>query len=206
MLPLCSTSRVNHVKQTWVISHTWMNHLKHTSGSWRMVMTNKWFRYITVVLDAESESCQTNVGHDTHMNESCQTHQWIMTNSHDKQTNHVKHISGSWRIVMTNKWIRYVIFALDAESGSWHTQMRVMSHNEWLMSHTNAGHVTYTDQSYHTHEYVRVMLHTQINHVTHMNISCHSDKWVMSPLSATPKASTDYLYVTHIDGSWHTHK
>jgi len=44
------------------------------------------------------------------------------------------------------------------------------------MAHIWMSHVTHTNESCHTYEWV--MLHIWMSHGTHMNVSCHAYKYV----------------------------
>ena len=46
------------------------------------------------------------------------------------------------------------------------------------MSHIWVSHVSHTNESCHTYEWV--MSHIRMSHVTHMHESCHTYAWVMS--------------------------
>jgi len=48
--------------------------------------------------------------------------------------------------------------------------------NDHVTPHIWMRHVTYTNESCHTYEWV--MSHIRMRHVTHMNQSCHSHEWV----------------------------
>jgi len=59
------------------------------------------------------------------------------------------------------------------------------------MSHIRISHVTQTNESCHTYEWV--MWHTRMSHVTHTNESCDTYEWVMSHIRMS--------HVTHTNES-----
>jgi len=66
---------------------------------------------------------------------------------------------------------------------SCYTYEWVMSHIQWVISHTWMSHVTHMDELW-------------MSHVTHMNESCHAYEWVMSHIWMS--------HVTHVNESCHT--
>jgi len=64
------------------------------------------------------------------------------------------------------------------------------------MSHVWMNHVTHTNESCHTYEWV--MSQMRMSHVTHMNESCHTYEWVMSHIQMSR--------VTHTNESRHTYE
>ena len=97
------------------------------------------------------------------MNESCHTHEWVMSYSHVTHMKEiVTHMNESFH---THEWVC-------------HTHELVMSHT-WMSHATHMNEfVTHMNESCHTHEWV--LSHTWMSHVTHMDESCHTHEWVMS--------------------------
>jgi len=74
-----------------------------------------------------------------------------------------------------------------------HTNESCHTH-EWVMSHTRMSHVTHTNESCHTHEWV--MSHIWASHVIRIHVSCHTPDCVMS--------HARMIFVTHLSDSCHT--
>ena len=91
------------------------------------------------------------MGYVTSMNESCRTHEWVMSYiwiSHGTYMNgscytYVSHVTHMNESCHTYEWVMFFIW---------------MSHG----THMNGSRYTY------------------VSHVTHMNESCHTYEWVMS--------------------------
>ena len=98
------------------------------------------------------------MSHVTHINESCHTYEWVVT---DIRMSYATHMDESWVMTHTHTHRHRPESKLAAE---W-----VMSHlwTSCVMSNIRMSHVTHVNESCHTYEWV---------------MSCHTYEWVMSDL------------------------
>jgi len=121
------------------------------------------------------------MSHDTHMNESRHTYEWVMTHiwmSHDT------HMNESWH---THEWVMTHIWM------SHDTHMNESRHTyEWVLTHIWMSHDTPTWMRHGTH--ARVISHTCMSDITHMHESRHTYSWDVS--------HTRMNHVTHMDATY----
>ena len=176
-------SHVTHINESchtceWFMSHIWVSHVTHmyicmiAQDAWEglRVMSHIWVRNVTHMMS-----------HVTHMSESCQIYEWVMSHIWVSHVTHLSESCHTYEWVMAHIWVSYVTHM----SESWQTY-------EWVMSHIWMSHVTHMNESCHTYEWV--MSHIWMSHVTHMNESCHTYEWVMS-----------HIWMSHIYGWFMLH-
>jgi len=163
-----------------VMSHVWMSY-NHTY---------EW------VVQHVNDSWHIWKSHVTHMNESCHTHEWVMSLTWISHVTYMDASCHAYAWVMSHIWM----------SQGTHTNESRHTY-EWVMSHEWMNHGTHMNESCHTYE--RIMAHiwmslepsewcmTHERVMTHMNGSCHTYEWVMSHIRMS--------HVTHMHESWHTH-
>jgi len=91
------------------------------------------------------------MSHVTHMNESCRTHEWVM--------------SHTWM----SHFPMYECFI-------WHT-CKVLLTYQWVMSHS---HVTHIGMSHVTHIWMSHVTHIRVSHFIHKRVMSHKHEWVKS--------------------------
>jgi len=169
----------------------------------RIIMSRIWMRHVTRI----NKSCYTNacgvthmrVSHLPHVNESCHTCQWDISQIKKKVwlqmwVSRITHISLS-HVTQSTSHVTHV-------SESCHTY-------QWLMSHIRMSHVTHIHASCHAW----VMSHVWHQHVTHLfapNLA-HSKHMVHTWIRyAHTNESCVYIYKCHpklssndATSSWH---
>jgi len=88
------------------------------------------------------------MSHVTHTNDSCHTHEWVMSRTWMSLVTHISETCHTYECVMWHIWMSRVTHTNE----SCHTY-------EWVTSHIRMSHVT------HVHIYLRVFMYVQI-HVT----------------------------------------
>ena len=158
----------------WVMSHVWVSHITH---NWVTSRTNEpCHTSITshvTHLSHTNEPCHTErrLG-DVCMNESCLTHEWVMSHT---WMSHVSHMNES---CLTHEWVMSRIFETQSQLHDISFQIRAMSH------------VTYdrvTSQSWMSHVTQRVGWTIYAGGfgsggwvTSRITESCHKHEWVMS--------------------------
>ena len=99
-----------------------------------------------------NESCHIWMSHVPHINESCDTYEWVMSHI---IVSHVTHMNESCHI-----WMCHV------------THMNAIG----VMSHIFMSHVTHMSESCDTYEWVP--WHIWISHDTYISESCHIYDWI----------------------------
>jgi len=112
--------------------------------------------------------------HITHMNESCHTHEWVMSHMQVEGSDGelIRH-----KIVMLHIWMSHVTYDW-VMSHVWHADERVRV----SVAHIH-DHITHMNESCHSYIVGRIRRRVnppQDRHVTHMNESCHTYECVMS--------------------------
>ena len=133
--------------------------------------------------------CQ--MGHVTHMNESCHTYEWVS------------------RIEMSHVDVRFE-FEVYGFVCLGHNQYRFLGFSQTAVKmaqlYCEMCHVTRMNQSCHTYEWVSRIYMSHVTHIneschtydsvmSHMNESCHTYEWVMSHIWMS--------HVTHMNQSYH---
>jgi len=120
------------------------------------------------------------LSHVTHMNESCLTYEWVMSQICMSHVTYMNASCHTYEWVLSHIWMRRVSHMNEChKSMSLITDMNESCHTyEWVMSYVWMSHVTYTNESCHTYDWV--MSHVQLSHATRMDESCHTYERGMS--------------------------
>jgi len=78
LINVCDRTRGTHMNESchtheWVMSHTWMSHVTHMNEA-HTWMSHTWMSHVTHMKESH-----TWMSHVTHMNESCHTHEGVMS-------------------------------------------------------------------------------------------------------------------------------
>ena len=132
-----SHTRISYVAQTnvrsqsftrvhcvfrWVMSHIWMCHVTHLIESCHThawVMSHTWMHHVTnknelfhtkkcTIAILYSRPLCFQVSHVTHMNESCQTHEWVMSHTWMSHVTHRNTSCHTHECVMSGIWMHHV--------------------------------------------------------------------------------------------------
>jgi len=165
------------------------------------------------------------MSHDTHMNESYQTHESVWAAPHYWKAvldisrakfglmSHGTHMHEQIKIWMnileyTCEW-KYVQVNIHEWVMTW-MSLSYLTLFEWVMAHMwyiRMSHGTHMNQAHYTYERVWATSHYHdavvdispahiwMSHVTHLNESCHTFEWVMSHIWMS--------HVTHLNESCH---
>jgi len=190
------------------MSHIWILHVRHMNAyewvtshihiilqpikysalchvTYARVILHTWLSHITHM----NTSCQTHewvmsyiwMSHVTHMNTSCQTHEWVCSHLEYLHSTEAYHTSER---VTSQIWMSYVI-----HMNVW-VPPRVKA-QPCVMSHIWMRHVT----AHHT--YKCATPHIWMHHITHVNRLCYTCEYVVS--------HRWMRHVTHLNGSYQTH-
>ena len=128
-------------------------------------------------MDCASHVTRICMRHGTHMDESCQTHRWVMSHV---WMSHVAHVDESCHTyAMEESCHTYA-------SNTWFNGLCKSCHAyEWVMSHIFMSHATHMHESCHT--YAWVMSHICMSHFTHMHESSRTRGMRGGGLGSRPK-------------------
>ena len=133
----------------------------------------------------------------THMNESCHTHEWVISHIWMSHVTHMNELCLTKECPIAILYSRPLCFQM-----SHVTHMNVSCHTlDWVMSHTWTSHVTHMNESCHTHE--RVISHTGIRHVTRMNASCQAYECISHTYTCV--MSHTLMWTSHICHTYEPH-
>ena len=119
---------------TWLI-HMYDMTLWETWGAERSFSTFQWVKLRI------NESCHIRMSHVTHLNESCHTYEWVMSQIWMSHGTHMNELCHLYEWVLLHIWMSHV------------TRIHESCYTyTWIISHTWMIHVTYTNESCHTYE------------------------------------------------------
>jgi len=156
------------------MSHICMSHVMN-------VFACVWFRLAQQYRDHTYAwvTSQIRMSHGTHMNESWHTYEynvsvWFRLAQQYRDYTYTYESCLRYEWVMAHAWRSHGTYGSEIHVSDVPLLRAILR----VMSHISMSHVTHTNESCHTYEWV--MSYIWMSHVTHMSESCHAHEWVMS--------------------------
>jgi len=138
------------------------------------------------------------MSHVTHIDESCHTHERVMSHIWTSHVTRMNESCHTYEWVRSHVWMSHVTYMNDScHTCEWVMSLQVVR-TVWFDAYE--CEVTHLNMSCHTYEWV--MSHIWMSHVTHMNESCHTHECQNQVMQQTEKIALQIITTTKISNKF----